>query len=118
MKLTIVNNSLVLFSDITAEEQRALKHGLTCLQVGDTLYATLEQANTYPFNATIKELLQESVQYMLGQRIIYESVICTVVAPPKGRRPSNTTIWIFNPGKGYVHYIAKHNAKPLPGGQL
>ena len=60
--------------------------------------------------------------YLIGQRVLYGNVICTVCVPYPKQQKSNTTedteIWIDNPEKGYKHFVSKDNIKPLPNGQL
>ena len=53
---------------------------------------------------------------MIGQRVIYKNVVCTVCAPNKGGDQTQT--WIDNPEVGYRHWAAEDNLKPLPNGQL
>jgi len=54
--------------------------------------------------------------YMIGQRVIYQGVICTVCNPET--LDSSFEIWISNPSKGYSHGASIHSVSPLPGGQL
>ena len=54
--------------------------------------------------------------YMIGQRVIYKNVVCTVCAPNKGGDQTQT--WIDNPEVCYRHWAAEDNLKPLPNGQL
>lgn len=56
--------------------------------------------------------LSAEKEYMIGQRVIYGSVICVVCAP------LSDDMWIDNPEKGYKHWVSKGNIKPLPNGQL
>jgi len=51
---------------------------------------------------------------MVGQRVIYQNVICTICKPER----VDGNIWIYNPERGYNHWVAESNIKPLPGGQL
>jgi hypothetical protein len=55
--------------------------------------------------------------FMIGQRVIYQNVICTVCRPGSADT-SPAWIWIDNPARGYKHAVDKDNLKPLPGGQL
>ena len=52
--------------------------------------------------------------FLIGQRVIYNDVICVVCAPENNNSPGKT--WVFNPEKNYKHWA--DNLKPLPGGQL
>tara|TARA_R110000851_G_scaffold198788_2_gene349865 strand:- start:884 stop:1057 length:174 start_codon:yes stop_codon:yes gene_type:complete len=54
--------------------------------------------------------------FMIGQRVIYQNVICTVCQPDV--KNSSFNLWIANPEKRYSHGVAEHNLKPLPHGQL
>lgn len=57
--------------------------------------------------------------FMIGQRVIYSGVICTVCMPEDSKisfDPNNPHI--MNPEKGYIHWASKDNLKPLPNGQL
>lgn len=54
-------------------------------------------------------------EFMIGQRVIYAGVICTVCRP---ERKDCREIWIDNPEKGHKHWVAESNLKPLPNGQL
>lgn len=58
--------------------------------------------------------------FLLGQRVIYQNVICTICKPEHNGHLNGAVenIWIDNPEKGYCHYVAISNLKPLPGGQL
>jgi hypothetical protein len=57
--------------------------------------------------------------YMIGQRVIYENTICTVISPKKHiHQFDDKIVWISNPERGYEHWASKDNVKPLPGGQL
>lgn len=53
---------------------------------------------------------------MIGQRVVYHGVICTVCAPEDGIPTTN--VWVDNPEKGYKHWASPDNIKPLPNGQL
>lgn len=55
------------------------------------------------------------MKFMIGQRVIYQDIICTVCAPEDG---NHEYTWIDNPSRGYKHYASEDNIKPLPGGQL
>lgn len=55
-------------------------------------------------------------KFMIGQRIIYENVICIVCNPEVGGDTSKT--WISNPKRNYKHWVSESNLKPLPNGQL
>jgi hypothetical protein len=52
--------------------------------------------------------------FMIGQRVIYNDVICTICKPE--RDDGNT--WVDNPEVGYKHWVDLRNLKPLPNGQL
>jgi hypothetical protein len=54
--------------------------------------------------------------FIVGQRVIYQNVICTI-APPDHMRDFEK-IWINNPERGYKHWVSPSNLKPLPNGQL
>lgn len=58
------------------------------------------------------------MQVLIGQRVIYEGVICTVCRPEIGVAPDAQKPWIDNPEKGYRHWVSIDNLKPLPNGQL
>lgn len=61
-------------------------------------------------------LVNSNNDYMIGQRVIYQNVICVVCRPDDTDAPDRT--WVHNPSKGYKHWVSKDNLKPLPGGQL
>lgn len=56
-----------------------------------------------------------TLDYMIGQRVIYNNVICVVCKPENNY---SEYPWIDNPGKGYKHFVYPDNLKPLPNGQL
>ena len=53
---------------------------------------------------------------MIGQRVIYQNVICVVCSPEDAMCADK--IWIDNPEKGYKHWVDENNIRPLPGCQL
>lgn len=55
-------------------------------------------------------------EYMIGQRVIYYDVICTVCKPE--RTDTSFEIWVDDPKRGYKHGVDESNLKPLPNGQL
>jgi len=55
-------------------------------------------------------------KFLIGQRVIYQDVICKVCAPPAGKNVFD--YWIYNTKTGYEHGVAIYNLKPLPDGQL
>ena len=69
----------------------------------------------YPSTEESVPEVPEQNQFFIGQRIFYHDVICTIIAPRDSRKD---TLWIYNPAREYSHWIAKENARPLPGGQL
>ncbi len=54
--------------------------------------------------------------YMIGQRVIYQNVICTICAPE--RYGGSFPFWIYNPAIEHKHGVDLKNIKPLPNGQL
>lgn len=54
--------------------------------------------------------------FMIGQRVIYQNVICVVCKPENNNAQDRT--WIDNPEKGYKHWVSEDNIKPLPDGQF
>lgn len=75
------------------------------------------------FRSLIDQLQEMAVPegpqvFMIGQRVIYQEVICTVV--PSMTDPLNLEFpyYINNPAKGYVHGVETSNLKPLPNHQL
>lgn len=54
-------------------------------------------------------------EFMIGQRVLYYNVICTICKPEV---QDLYEYWVSNPEKGYSHGVATDNLKPLPGGQL
>lgn len=61
------------------------------------------------------------MEFMIGQRVIYQNVICVVCAPETEDRFENTWmegVWIDNPKVGYKHSVSVDNLKALPLGQL
>lgn len=58
---------------------------------------------------------EDNVKFMVGQRVIYDEVICTVATPIK---PMPSCLWVYNPDLGYEHFVDRDNLKPLPNGQL
>lgn len=58
-----------------------------------------------------------SIDFMIGQRVIYQNVIC-ILCEPEHTAVSSDWLWIDNPSKGYKHAVDKNNLKPLPNGQL
>jgi hypothetical protein len=56
--------------------------------------------------------------YLIGQRVIYDNTICTVVNPPKLEKQDKTKVWIANPARGYHHWVSAGNVRALPNGQL
>lgn len=67
----------------------------------------------------VKYVLEENKPkgFMIGQRVIYQNVICTVCTADHNHTDKDC-IWIDNPERGYRHWVAEHNVQPLPGGQL
>ncbi len=66
-------------------------------------------------------LKEEPAKFMIGQRVICNGVICTVVKPShrttKSHRLSGD-LWIHNPERACEHHIDEINVRPLPNGQL
>lgn len=58
------------------------------------------------------------MKYMIGQRVIYQNVICTICMPDREDQFSQGETWINNPEKGYKHWVSEDNIRPLPNGQL
>jgi len=58
------------------------------------------------------------MKYMIGQRVIYHNVICVVCKPSDPRDQNSKEVWVDDPERGYKHWVAWSNIKPLPGGQL
>ncbi len=58
--------------------------------------------------------------YFIGQRVIYEDVICTVCTPKytDSRNNLDKIVWLDNPERKYCHWASRDNVKPLPNGQL
>jgi hypothetical protein len=56
------------------------------------------------------------MKFMIGQKVIYNDVICTICQPENPK--SSFDYWIDNPEKGYKHGTIIGNIKPLPNGQL
>jgi hypothetical protein len=60
--------------------------------------------------------LLNTENFMVGQRVIYQGVLCTICKPDN---PSYSyDYWISNPEKGHNHGVDTSNLKPLPNGQL
>ena len=56
------------------------------------------------------------MEYMIGQRVIYQGVICIICRPENDCNPGAP--WIDNPKVGFKHWVDEDNIKPLPNGQL
>lgn len=54
--------------------------------------------------------------FMIGQRVIYQGVICTICTPEN--KNNSFEYWIDNPERGYKHGVSESSIKPLPNGQL
>jgi len=54
-------------------------------------------------------------EFMIGQRVIYQNIICTICAP---ETESVWQYWVDNPARGYKHGVDVGNLKALPNGQL
>lgn len=68
-------------------------------------------------DAAIEEVNKAGrVGFMIGQRVIYQNVICTICAPEISG--SSFHAWVFNPERGYRHGVDVNNLNPLPNGQL
>lgn len=61
---------------------------------------------------------ETAIKYFIGQRVIVNDEICTVVKPEKGKREESGYIWVFVPSRKYASNYAEHNVKPLPNGEL
>lgn len=48
---------------------------------------------------------------MIGQKVLYQNVICTVCKPE--HEDNCGWIWVDNPERGYKHGVAPSNLKPL-----
>lgn len=54
--------------------------------------------------------------FMIGQRVIYQNVICVVC--PSETKEGVRRLWVNNPEKGHKHWVDPSNLSPLPNGQL
>jgi hypothetical protein len=80
----------------------------------EQLKATIRRAN--PVKEPVAPVL-----YMIGRRVIYSGVICTVCRPPGDQKLDTgqfAGVWIFDPSVEYERCVSKDNIKPLPNGQL
>ena len=56
------------------------------------------------------------MNFMVGQRVIYNNVICTICHPETNN--SSFDFWIDNPDVGFKHGVSIQNIQRLPNGQL
>jgi hypothetical protein len=50
-------------------------------------------------------------KYMIGERVIYQNVVCTICRPEY--KESSFDVWIDNPERGYKHGVDEANLTPL-----
>ena len=59
------------------------------------------------------------MSYLLGQRVILHSEICTTVKSENPELPNtDKELWVFVPSQGYASRYDTDNIHPLPNGQV
>lgn len=67
----------------------------------------------------IRDVLADVPLFIVGQRVLVEGCIGTVVRPERDDSPNTESdIWVRNPSRGYASRYSTQNIQPLPNGQL
>ena len=88
-----------------------LEQDITCLRCG-----YVRKGRKPPLMPEVKQPAKVNTNYMIGQRVLYQGVICTVCRPKHDL--GDWDYWIDNPEKGHAHGVYNLSIHALPGGQL